>query len=299
MAARQMNEPLITIVGETASGKSSLALKIAKEFNGEIICADSWTVRKKVNIGTDKPSQEDRRLMPHHMIDIVDPDEYFSAAIYKDLCIGVIKDIYQRGKLPILVGGSGLYIDSVLFNYGFLDTADPKLRNKLNMMSLDQLIEIIKSKGYSLQNVDINNKRRLIRIIESNGQIPTKQNLRPNTLIIGLVNDNDQLKEKIISRVNNMFEQGLEKEVEDLARDYGWDCEALKGVGYKQWKEYFLGDQDIAQTKLKIISATNNLAKKQRTWFKQNKSIHWLKQPIEMDTIVDLATTKLSGYHFN
>jgi tRNA dimethylallyltransferase len=289
-----MNEPLLVIIGETASGKSSLALKLAKNLNGEIICADSWTVRREVNIGTDKPTLKDRQLVTHHLLDVAAPDEDFTAAVFKNLAKKAIVDIHKRGKLPIMVGGTGLYIDSVLYDYSFLQSGNRHAREELNKLTLDGLMDIIKKAKIPLGEVDIRNKRRLIRLIETDGQVPEKSGLRQNTLIIGVRRPEEELKDNIQKRVDRMIDLGLEQEVRDLSLEYGWDCEALKGVGYKQWQGYFSGSQSLDETKLQIISATSNLAKKQRTWFRRNKSIHWLTQPIKVADIVELVTTELS-----
>jgi tRNA dimethylallyltransferase len=293
-----MTSPLLVIVGETATGKSKLALELATRLNGEIICADSWTVRRGVDIGTDKPSIADRQLIPHHLIDVVDPDEDFTAAVFKRLALKAIEDIASRDKLPIMVGGSGLYIDSVIFNYGFLEAGDRGLREELNGESIESLLAIISAKGLQLGDIDIQNKRRLIRLIESNGAKPSIDLLRDNTLVIGVNRQSQDLKDLITKRVDRMINIGLEAEVRSLVASYGWGCEALKGVGYKQWKGYLEGTNSLEETRQQIISATSNLAKKQRTWFKRNKSIHWYSQPINTDEIVALATTQLSSRHF-
>lgn len=285
---------LLVIVGETASGKSSLALRLAQRFNGEIICADSWTVRRGVSIGTAKPTVDEQTLVPHHLLDIVDPDEDFTAAVFKDLANAAIADIAGRGKLPIMVGGTGLYIDGVLYDYGFLPPGDRVDRQALNQMAASELIDRIKELGLPLGTIDIRNKRRLIRHIETGGELPTKQALRPNTLILGLRTEPDELNQRIVKRVDTMLDDGLEQEVRGLAERYGWDCEGLKGVGYSQWQDYFLGQQTLAETRQKIIKATQDLAKRQRTWFKRNKSIHWLITPVKWTTTVDTVTTFLS-----
>ena len=286
--------PLLVIVGETASGKSALAIELAIRLKGEIICADSWTVRREVNIGTAKPPLEDRVLVPHHLIDIVDPDEDFTAAVFKDLANDKLKEIVDRGKLPILVGGTGLYIDSILYDYGFLPAGDRSARQKLNLQSNNELLERIKQLGLEVGDVDIRNKRRLIRLIETNGARPTSHDMRAKTVIIGLEIERDVLHERITQRVDSMLASGLANEIAGLVERYGWDCEALKGVGYSQWRDYFLGTQSLEETRSKIIKATLDLAKRQRTWFKRNKSIHWLSTPVDITSVVDLATTELN-----
>jgi len=280
-----VKSPLLVIVGPTASGKSALALRLAQQFNGEIICADSWTVRRELNIGTAKPTAAERALVPHHLIDIVGPDEDFTAAVFKRLAQATIADISARGKLPILVG--------VLYDFGFLPAGDRADRQQLNVLSNEALLQKIAEAGIGLGDVDIHNKRRLIRLLETAGARPTKHDLRPETLIIGLEVDRESLRERVAARVDSMLAAGLEREVKALVQRYGWDCEGLKGVGYAQWRGYFEGTQSLDETREKIIKATLDLAKRQNTWFKRNKSIHHLPTPVNWAKVVDLVTTAL------
>lgn len=287
--------PLICVVGQTATGKSSLALRMAQQWNGEIICADSWTTRRGVDIGSAKPSISDQMLVPHHLLDIVGPDEDFNAALFKDLANKTINNIFNRGKLPIMVGGTGLYIDSVIYDYSFSTAGDKNKRQELNSLSLEQLLHKIKELNIDLGGVDTRNKRRLIRLIETNGARPSMKKLRDRTLLIGLRIEKDQLNKRIVNRLDSMLEAGLENEVRELSTLYGWDCEALKGISYAQWREYFLGSEDLEQVRQKIIKATLDLAKRQNTWFQRNKSIHWLDTPVEWSYIVDLVTAFLNN----
>lgn len=297
MLERVPPPPLLVIVGETASGKSSLAIELALRLNGEIICADSWTVRREVTIGTAKPSVEEQQLVPHHLLNIVDPCEDFTAAVFKRLANQKIDEITARGKLAIMAGGTGLYIDGVLFDFNFLPVGDRGDRELLNVLSLDQLLEKIAEQGLELGSIDVRNKRRLIRLLETNGALQERQPLRDNTLILGIAIDREVLERRITTRVDAMLAAGLEYEVRRLQTKYGWDCEALKGIGYSQWQLYSLSQKtsaDLANTRQRIIKATLGLAKRQRTWFKSNKSIHWLSTPVDMTATVDLATTILS-----
>lgn len=287
-------QPLIVIVGSTATGKSALAIKIAQQFNGEIISADSWLVRKNIDIGTAKPSKKELSLVKHHLIDLINADEDFTAAIYKKRALEVIDDIYGRKKLPILVGGTGLYIDALLYDYSFLPSSSNDLRMKLNSMSLAQLHSLAIDKRLSLDNIDQNNKRRVIRLIEANGKIPTKSEIKPNILLIGLKSVKDDLEANIQHRIDEMFNRGLADEVSQLANKYGWDCQALKGIGYHEWKLYFTGNQSLEQTKQRIVKDTLLLAKRQTTWFKRNKSIQWFTTPVKYSMIEDLITTYLN-----
>jgi tRNA dimethylallyltransferase len=286
---------LICVVGQTATGKSSLALRTAQQWNGEIICADSWTIRREVNVGTAKPSTEEQKLVPYHLLDIVGPEEDFNAALFKNLANEAIADIASRGKLPIMVGGTGLYIDSVIYDYSFATIGNRHERELLDTLTLPQLLQKIDDLSIETGDVDMRNKRRLVRLIETNGARPTKKNLRNQTLLLGLRTDSNELKKRIADRLDDMLAAGLEDEVRQLSECYGWDCEALKGIGYAQWQEYFLGSENLEQVRQKIIQATNNLAKRQHTWFQRNKSIHWLSKPVKWPEVVDLVTTFLSN----
>jgi len=293
MASNSVAPPLLVIVGETASGKSALALELARQFDGELICADSWTVYKDFDIGTAKPSPLERAKIPHHLLDVADAHGGFSAVIFQQLAQSAINAITARGKLPILVGGTGLYIDSVLYHYGFLAPPAPELRQELSALSLEQLLERAEANGLSTDGIDVRNKRRVIRLIENDGQLPTKKALRPNTLILGLQVPREQLHERVTQRVDNMLAAGLEVEAKHLADEYGWEAEPMKGIGYAQWQAYFAGTQNLDETRAKIIKATQDLAKRQRTWFKRNSSIHWLSTSVNLTQAADLVTTFL------
>jgi len=272
---------LLVITGTTASGKSDLALKIAKAYRGEIISADSWTVYKGFDIGTSKATTTQQKSVKHHLLDVRQPTDGFNAPMFKEMAEAAIKDIQKRGKLPILTGGTGLYIDSVLYDFGFLPSVSPQERQRLNQMSLPELLEIAQLQAIDLSNIDIRNKRRVIRAIEAKGRKPTKKQLRPGTLIIGLQLDPEELKRRIEQRTDRMLAAGLEEEVRELSAKYGWDCEPMKGIGYHEWQDYFAGGQDLDQTRTRIISATNNLAKRQRTWFKRSPDIQWFSSADE------------------
>jgi len=293
MVAEQVGA-LLVVVGETASGKSALALELAKKFDGELICADSWTVYKDFNIGTAKPSNLERAQIPHHLLDVADPRGGFSAVVFQQLAQTAIDAIHRRGKLPIMVGGTGLYIDSVLYHYGFLAPPPAELREKLNGMSLPEVLELAKERGLNTSGIDVRNKRRVIRLIENDGQLPTKKELRPNTLLIGINTPRETLKERVTQRVDHMLTQDLKFEVEKLANKYGWEAEPMKGIGYREWREYFEGSLNVEEVRQRIIKSTMDLAKRQRTWFKRNNSIHWFSTPVNMQEVDALVTTFLN-----
>jgi len=275
MAPTHHRPELLVITGTTASGKSALALKIAQQFNGEIIAADSWTVYKGFDIGTSKPTITQQKAVKHHLIDVRQATDGFNAPLFQQMAERAIKNIQKRGKLPILVGGTGLYIDSVLYDFGFLPSVNSDERAKFNAMSLPELLEIAQIQNIDLTDIDIRNKRRIIRAIEAKGQKPTKKALRPNSLIIGLNPEPGELKLRIQQRTDRMLAAGLETEVRELSSRYGWEAEPMKGIGYREWREYFEGSQSLEDTKSRIVSATNNLAKRQRTWFKRSPDIQW------------------------
>ena len=286
-------EPLIVIVGATASGKSDVAMFLAEKFNGEIINADSWSVYKGFDIGTAKPSLNDQTLIKHHLLDIAEPKDGFSAAIFKRLALAAIDEIHSKNKIPILTGGTGLYIDSILYDYSFLPGSAASLRQKYNSMSIDALRQEIVKLQYDTEGIDLNNKRRLIRLLENKGIRPSAKSLRPNTLILGINLDQEILESRIENRVDSMFEAGLESEVRELSEKYGWDIEPLKGIGYREFKKYFEGNQTLLETRSMIIKDSIQLTKKQRTWFKRNNSIQWESRKSKIVIIVTTYLNKL------
>jgi len=270
---------LLVIVGTTASGKSALAIRIAKEFGGEIISADSWQVYRGFDIGTSKPSAQERKEIKHHLMDVTDAESGFNAPKFKELATAAIKDIQNRDKLPILAGGTGLYIDSVLYDFGFLPNLGPEARAELDAMSLDELLKLAKRSKISLSGVDKRNKRRVVRAIEAMGEKPMKQKLRAGTMVIGIKSSPDELRKRVEQRAERMLKDGLEQEVKDLSQRYGWEIEPMKGIGYKEWQGYFKGTRSLEDTKAKIIKNTLDLAKRQMTWFKRNPDIKWFSSP--------------------
>lgn len=290
---------LVVVVGETASGKSALAMELARRFGGELICADSWTVYKGFDIGTAKPSMAEQQEIRHHLLDVADPEQGFSAVEFQRLATGAITDIQQRGRLPIMVGGTGLYIDSVLYDYQFLPAPPAGRRQELNERTLNALWRLAHEQGLDTTGIDMHNKRRVIRLIENNGRRPTRSSFRKNTLVMGIGVDRDHLRERITRRVDAMLTAGLELEVRRLVLRYGWEAEPMKGIGYREWYPYLNpepgGQQDLAQTRERIIAATMGLAKRQRTWFKRNDRIHWLRSSNKMAEAVELLTTFISN----
>jgi tRNA dimethylallyltransferase len=227
-------------------------------------------------------------------LDVADARGGFNAVVFQQLALAAIGGIIRRGKLPILVGGTGLYIDSVIYHYEFLEKPPEGMREELNNLSLDELLERAEKQGILTRDIDTRNKRRVIRLIESEGKLPTRKPLRENTLILGMSVPREELRQRIERRVDAMLLAGLEDEAKRLADEYGWEAEPMKGIGYWQWKAYFAGTQSLAETREKIIKASMDLAKRQRTWFKRNESIQWLVTEDKIGEAVDLATTFLN-----
>lgn len=251
--------PLIAIVGETASGKTALGIELAKRFDGEIICADSRTVYRSMDIGTAKPTTAEQVLVPHHLLDIVNPDQQFTVADFQRLATEAIDDVTRRGKLPIMVGGSGLYVDAVIYQYAF--SSPTQARNP-------------------------NNPRHLAAEARR-----ADTSLRPHTLVLGLESNRETLTERISQRVHAMVQAGLVEETRMLLAQYR-GSKALDAPGYKAFAQYIAGDIDLETAKAIFVRNDLGLAKRQRTWFKRNKSIHWVNNSSDA---VEFTTTFLDN----
>lgn len=269
-----MSSPLIVITGPTASGKSALAMEAAKLHNGELICADSRTVYMGMDIGTAKPSAADQAAVKHHLLDMVQPDQPFTAAQFKRLALEAIDDISSRGKLPIIVGGTGLYVDSVIFDYQFGDPADPRRREELQSKTIEELQQICLENGYTLPE-NIKNRRHLVRAIEVGGVKTQKLKLRPNTLVVAITTERDILHSRIAKRVHQMVQDGVVEEARRLGIRFGWECEALTGDIYRVMRGVIEGDLSLEEGIEQCIIRDRQLAKRQMTWLKRNPYIVW------------------------
>lgn len=268
--------PLVVIVGPTASGKTSLAITLAERCGGEIICADSRTVYKNMDIGTAKPTVSEQARVPHWGLDLVDPNESFTAADFKAYALEKIADIRARGKVPFLVGGTGLYIDAVVYNYQFGEKADPARRERLELMSIETLQKYCNEHNTSLPEND-QNKRYLIRAIEQEG-INNHKNNEPisNSVIVGIATERDVLRTRIEQRSEQLFENGVVDEAIILGKKYGWSSEAMTGNIYPLIYSYEQGELTLSEIKEKFVTLDWRLAKRQLTWLKRNEHIKWL-----------------------
>lgn len=277
-----MKNPIIILTGPTASGKTAMSLELAKEFNSEIIAADSMTVYKGMNIGTDKPKEPS---ITHHLINIIDPDEPFNAAIFKDLVTEKVKEITAQGKIPFLVGGSTMFIDSFAYNYQMPEVEpDQDLRTELEKKSNEDLFEELVTMDPDAEwTIDKNNKRRLIRALEVTLKtgIPftaqkSKKNLPGNLLYLAIEVDREELYKKINARVDQMMDEGFLDEVRQLYEKYDHNT-AMQAAGYKQLTQYLDGEITLEEAVEKTKQAHRNYAKRQLTWLGANPDVVWIK----------------------
>lgn len=278
---------IIFIVGPTASGKTSASIDLAKKIDGEIICADSRTIYKDLDIGTAKPTLEQRDGIVHWGIDLVFPNEEYSAADFKKYAYLKIEEIKQRGKTPIIVGGSGLYIDSVLFNYKFGEIPDRLYREYLNSLTLDDLYTICEDKKIFLPDNIIKNKRYVIRAIEQNG-INRNKNSRPidNSIIVGSLVERDTARVRIKDRIISMMNDGVVDEAIRASEKYGWNNSAMTGNIYSIIRSYLEGKIDYSRMIDLCLFKDYHLFKRQMTWFKRNDDIKWLKPEMINDFLL-------------
>ena len=295
-------EPVIVIVGPTASGKTSLSIELAKRINGEIISADSMQIYRYMDIGTAKPDADEISGIKHYLIDEIYPDEEFSVAKYRELAIKYINKIIKEGRHPVIAGGTGLYINSLVYNINFSETiSDWPLREQLKKESEEKgsrylhnkLMEIDPEAAVKIHENDI---KRIIRALEvfkhTNKPISLHQQLSRlepppyNYLIFGLRMERARLYERIEKRVDIMFEQGLVNEVRKLQKmGYEKNITAMQGLGYKEIFAYLRGEATLDEAKFIIKRDTRHYAKRQLTWFKRLENIHWMD--VDEDTNIE------------
>jgi tRNA dimethylallyltransferase len=282
---------LIAIIGPTAVGKSRLAMRLAQRFPLEIINADSRQVYRHMDIGTSKPSATERAAVPHHIIDVVEPDEDFSLAIYQRLAIEALEAIQRRGKLPLLVGGSGLYVWSIVEGWTIPQVPpDLELRRRLEARAEQEnsqalYRELQEKDPAAAAKISPRNIRRIVRALEiyqATGRRPSELQRKEapsfSTLVIGLTSERSELYRKIDLRVDNMIRKGLIDEVQQLLnKGYGISLPSMSGIGYKQIGEFLRGEMTLPEAVDKIKYETHRLARHQYAWFRLSDSrIRWL-----------------------
>ena len=301
-----MKRPFVILTGPTAVGKTDLSIKLAKAINGEIISADSMQVYKYMNIGTAKIKADEMCGVKHYLIDEFEPDEEFNVVKFKEYATKYMEEIYQKGKIPILVGGTGFYIQSVLYDIDFTET-------KKNDSYREELEQLVAEKGVTylhamLEKVDPvsagaiheNNAKRVIRALEYYKETATcisehneeqrEKDSPYNYAYIVLNNDRDVLYQRIDKRVDQMIKEGLLEEVRQLFEEKGYsrDLVSMQGLGYKEIIMYLLGECTLEEATYILKRDTRHFAKRQITWFKREKEVNWIDKSKyhEDDTLI-------------
>lgn len=289
-----MKQKVVAILGPTATGKSACAIELARRLNGEIISGDSMLVFKHMNIGTAKPTAEELALVPHHLVDILPPDAQFSVVDFKQQAEELIEDITARGKLPIIAGGTGLYIKAVLENYSFNEVDEDKdLRLELEREAEAKGPEVLYKRLQELDSeaasiIHPNNVRRVIRALESalkGGHVSQEVSAEPpfDALVFGLNMERDFLYERINKRVDIMLEQGLVQEVKQLLEQgVPTTCQSMQSIGYRQMVWYLEQGMAYEEAVDKLKQATRNFAKRQLTWYRKMPYIKWYEVSREL-----------------
>ncbi|HPU94854.1 MAG TPA: tRNA (adenosine(37)-N6)-dimethylallyltransferase MiaA [Candidatus Gracilibacteria bacterium] len=285
---KKAKNPLIVVLGPTASGKTALSIEIAHLVKGEIISTDSRQIYKGMEIGTDAISEKEQDGVPHHMLGIVTPDREFSLAEYKDEALKKIEEIKKRGNIPMLVGGTGLYISSIMEGYDVPRIApNKKLREKLYKEAEKHGNEYLHARlakldAASAEKIHPNNVRYVVRAIEINllggkNKIDNKKKKSPfDIFMVGLEWPRDELYERIDMRVDRQLERGLIDEVKKLLKKYDEDLPAMSSLGLKEIVPYIKGEKSLEECTEILKKNTRNYAKRQLTWFRRYKNINWI-----------------------
>lgn len=284
-SADNSNKPkVVAIVGATASGKTAYSIDLAKKINGEIVSADSRLVYKGFDIGTAKPTIDEMDGVPHHMIDIVEPEFEYSAGLYKKQAKDVISQILSRGNVPIICGGTGLYIDILLKNYDLPEIeANRELRNELTQLDTANLENMLKNLDIeAFASIDKNDRKKMIRAIEiiktTNKPLSQTRGMNKseyNVEWIGKNFDRKTLYERIDKRVDIMIENGLVEETKNLLEKHGRIPNLVNTIGYREILGYIDNQSSIEQAAELLKKNTRNYAKRQLTWFRRNEEIKW------------------------
>lgn len=269
--------PLIVITGPTASGKTGLVLDMAERYGGEIICADSRTIYRGMDIGTAKPTLEERARVPHHLLDVVEPGELFTAKDFQARANEAIADIRSRGKVPFLVGGTGLYIDAVVLEYQWPEQAGE--RDQFAKLTNGELIAMIKNQHIALP-VNIANRRHLINALMRGGDAgKALQTPRENTHVVAIATDKAVLEYRIRARASAMFREGVIEETKRLAENFGWESEAMTSNIYPIIRRVIEDEITEAEAVELFVIKDRQLAKRQMTWLRRYDFVQWL--PLE------------------
>ncbi|WP_333651798.1 tRNA (adenosine(37)-N6)-dimethylallyltransferase MiaA [Lacrimispora sp.] len=289
-------KPLIILTGPTAVGKTALSVRLAKAVGGEIISADSMQVYRHMDIGSAKITKEEMEGIPHHLIDVLNPDEEFNVTTFQQLAKKAVEEIYSRGRIPIVAGGTGFYIQALLYDIDFTENGeDTSIRDELEALGREKgagfLHHMLKDiDPESAEEIHANNQKRVIRAIEyyrQTGERISEHNKRerqkksPYDFLYYVVNtDRNVLYERIDRRVDLMVQQGLVKEVEQLkAMGCTRDMVSMQGLGYKEILDYLQGAATLEEAVYILKRDTRHFAKRQLTWFKRERDVRWLNLP--------------------
>ena len=298
-----MSKPKVVVIcGPTASGKTALSIELAKKINGEIISSDSMQIYKDMDIGTAKPLKEEMQGIKHYMLDFVEPNKRYSVADFKKDAEKAIEDILEKGKVPIVVGGTGLYVDSLIYGIEYQDIKfDEQYRKELENRAEQEGLESLYNEAkqidpQAMEKISANDQKRILRVLEiykATGKNKTEQEIesRKNGIkydykVFAINMDREKLYDRINKRVDIMIEQGLIQEVQDLLGKYEEFPTAMQGLGYKEVVEYLQGEISKEEMIDKIKMETRRYAKRQITWFKKNKQTIWI-EPHDLQKILD------------
>ena len=285
-------DKVIVICGPTASGKTSLSIELAKKINGEIVSCDSMQIYKEMNIGTAKPTEDEKQGIKHYLLDFVSPEDRYSVADFKKDAKNAIKEILEKGKVPIVVGGTGLYVDSLIYEVEYPNIEfDEKYRKTLEKRVQKEGLEVLyeeakKIDEKAIEKISPNDKKRILRILEiyhATGKTKTEQEIESRKkeveydyLVYALNWDRQVLYDRINLRVDKMIENGLIEEVKEILKKHKKFPTAMQGLGYKEVVEYLNGDISKEEMIEKIKQETRRYAKRQMTWFRKNKQTIWI-----------------------
>ncbi len=301
----------IVICGPTASGKTSLSIELAKKINGEIVSCDSMQIYKDMTIGTAKPTIDEMQGIKHYLIDFISPEERYSVADYKRDATKAMKEIISKGKVPIVVGGTGLYLEALIYNieYNEIET-DLKYREELEKIEeaegLEKLYKMANEiDKKAMEKISHKDKKRIFRVLEiyhSTGKTKTELEIESRRnepefdyLLFGITMDREKLYDRINKRVDLMMEQGLIEEVENLLKKYKDFPTAMQGLGYKEVVEYLKGITTKEEMIEKIKMETRRYAKRQLTWFRKYKNLIWIDGLNDLQNNIDIILEEYSG----
>ena len=280
------DKPVVVIVGPTASGKTRTAISLAKKIRGEIICADSRTVYAQMNIGTAKPMSQEQQGVAHWGLDLVSPNERYNAAQFQAYARTTIQEIHARGNVPIVVGGTGLYVDALIFDYTFPAPPSEKQRSALESMQPEARYPYCIKHNIELPEQN-KNKRRLERATRTSTTSDQRSSQPNDTIIVvGIATKKQVIEQRIARRTEQMFDDGVVEEARILGKKYGWDVEAMKSNVYRIVKMYLDGSIDLRAAKEKNNITDRQLVKRQMTWFRRNPHILWMQNDEVEDNVI-------------